>query len=282
MVGSEHLALLLRGAGPGRAPRRRRAGRGVPDRPRASWAPRPSAPTRSSTTSSASTARSTASRVHDFTKVDAALERLLETGLRPVIELSFMPRDAGVGPGPDRVRLPRDHLAAPRPRAGGRRSSRRSSATSSTRFGRDEVARWPFEVWNEPNLRGLLDAARSPTTSRCTTRRARAVKRGRSARSASAARRPRRPAGSTTCSSTAATAGVPVDFLSTHTYGMPPLDLRPIAARYGARRHPAAVDRVGHLADPRRAGQRQRLGRAARRPRHALGGRPAGRARRTG
>ena len=27
--------------------------------------------------------------------------------------------------------------------------------------------------------------------------------------------------------------GVPVDFLSTHTYGMPPLDLRPIAARYG-------------------------------------------------
>jgi xylan 1,4-beta-xylosidase len=28
-------------------------------------------------------------------------------------------------------------------------------------------------------------------------------------------------------------AGVPVDFLSTHTYGMAPLDLRPIAARYG-------------------------------------------------
>jgi xylan 1,4-beta-xylosidase len=31
----------------------------------------------------------------------------------------------------------------------------------------------------------------------------------------------------------AADADVPVDFLSTHTYGMPPLDLRPIAARYG-------------------------------------------------
>jgi xylan 1,4-beta-xylosidase len=31
----------------------------------------------------------------------------------------------------------------------------------------------------------------------------------------------------------AAGADVPVDFLSTHTYGLPPLDLRPIAARFG-------------------------------------------------
>ena len=32
---------------------------------------------------------------------------------------------------------------------------------------------------------------------------------------------------------------MPVDFLSTHTYGLPPLDLRPIPARYGRAELPA-------------------------------------------
>ena len=39
--------------------------------------------------------------------------------------------------------------------------------------------------------------------------------------------------GSTTCWPHAVETGAPIDFLSTHTYGNEPLDLRPIAARYG-------------------------------------------------
>ena len=71
--------------------------------------------------------------------------------------------------------------------------------------------------------------------------------------SASVGRRPPRSAGSTTCSSTAETNDVPIDFLSIHTYGMPPLDLRPVTARYGTPGPPALVDRMGREREARRA-----------------------------
>ncbi|HEY8800802.1 MAG TPA: hypothetical protein VIM20_09400, partial [Candidatus Limnocylindrales bacterium] len=36
--------------------------------------------------------------IHDFSKVDEVMDRLLETGLRPIVELSFMPRDIAADP----------------------------------------------------------------------------------------------------------------------------------------------------------------------------------------
>ena len=39
-----------------------------------------------------------AGAIHDFSKVDQVLDRLLETGLRPIVELSFMPFDLAAEP----------------------------------------------------------------------------------------------------------------------------------------------------------------------------------------
>ena len=232
MVGSEHLALLLRGEGPG--------GRHVGDElaeafriARAELGARvASAPTRSSTTSSACTARSTASRVHDFDtrrrRPGAAPRDRPAAGRRAVVHAP-RPRRR---PRADRVRLPRDHLAAARPRARGRRSSRRSSATSSSAFGRDEVAALAVRGLERAQPARLLVGRPSPTYFDLYDATARAVKRvdprvPRRRPVDGGGRLGRRPA--------RARAGTrrPGRLLSTHTYGMPPLDLRPIAARYG-------------------------------------------------
>jgi len=168
--------------------------------------------------------------VHDFSKVESVLDRLLATGLRPIVELSFMPRDLAADPYATVfaygaiISPPRDHdrWAA---------LVRDLVAHLAERYGRDEVRQWAFEVWNEPNLQLFWSAAESDYF-RLYEVTARAVK------SVDGAFRVGGPA--------TAAAGwiddlldhcragdVPLDFLSTHTYGMAPLDLRPIAARHG-------------------------------------------------
>ena len=99
------------------------------------------------------------------------------------------------------------------------------------RFGRDEVRRWPFEVWNEPNLK-VFWAADQAAYFDLYDATAHAVK------SVDGAIRVGGPATAAVgwvddLLHHAAGSGVPLDFVSTHTYGLPPLDLRPILARAG-------------------------------------------------
>jgi xylan 1,4-beta-xylosidase len=166
--------------------------------------------------------------VHDFERVDAALERLLGTGLRPIVEVSFMPRDLAADP--DATVFDYRGIISP-PRDVERWSGLVVALVRhlAERFGRDEVRGWPFEVWNEPNLKvfwagdqaayfALYDAT------------ARAIK------SVDPAIQVGGPATAAVgwvddLLAHAAASGVPVDFVSTHTYGLPPLDLRPITAR---------------------------------------------------
>ena len=99
------------------------------------------------------------------------------------------------------------------------------------RYGRDEVRRWGFEVWNEANLDVFWSGTRDEYL-RLYDLSARAVK---SVDATFPVGGPASAAGKWVdellahCRST----GVPIDFVSTHTYGNAPLDLRPIAARYG-------------------------------------------------
>ena len=167
--------------------------------------------------------------VYDFERVDAALDRLLATGLRPVVELSFMPRD--LASEPDRTVFDYKGIISP-PRDLGRWSDLVSAFVAHLieRFGRDEVRRWAFEVWNEANLRvfwsadeaayfDLYDASVNAVRSVDPTLRV---------------------GGPATAAvgwvddllAHVAETGVPLDFVSTHTYGLPPLDLRPITARF--------------------------------------------------
>jgi xylan 1,4-beta-xylosidase len=229
MIGSEHLALLLRGAGPG--------GRHVGDElAEAFRIAREELGARSVRAhaifhDSLGVYREVEGRaVYDFDKVDAALGRLLETGLRPVIELSFMPLDLAAEP--DKTVFDYRGIISP-PRDMDAWSALVTAFTQhlGERFGRDEVRRWPFEVWNEANLR-VFWAADQAAYFDLYDATARAVK---------AADPAIRVGGPGTAAvgwvddllSHAAETGSPVDFVSTHTYGLPPLDLRPILARFG-------------------------------------------------
>jgi xylan 1,4-beta-xylosidase len=168
--------------------------------------------------------------VLDFARTDAVFDRLLATGLEPLIELSFMPRD--LASDPDRTTFDYRGIISP-PRDDGRWGAviERFVRHLVERYGRAAVAGWPFEVWNEPNLQlfwsgtesayfALYDAA------------ARAIK----------AVDPAFLVGGPATSAVgwvddllehATVTGAPLDFISTHTYGPAPLDLRPVVRRHG-------------------------------------------------
>ena len=99
------------------------------------------------------------------------------------------------------------------------------------RYGSDEVRRWAFEVWNEANLDVFWSGTREEYL-RLYDVSVRAVK---SVDAALIVGGPASAAGKWVdellahCRAT----GSPIDFVSTHTYGNAPLDLRPIAARHG-------------------------------------------------
>jgi xylan 1,4-beta-xylosidase len=168
--------------------------------------------------------------VYDYERVDAAYDRLLATGLRPFVELSFMPRD--LASDPERTTFHYRGIISP-PRDPDRWSALVVDFAGHlvSRYGREQVRRWPFEVWNEPNLR-LFWTATEAEYLELYDATARAV---RSVDDALAVGGP----------STAAVgwvddllhhisqSGAPLDFISTHTYGASPLDLRPVAARFG-------------------------------------------------
>ena len=161
--------------------------------------------------------------VYDWSGVDRVYDIVRSVGMRPVVELGFMPRDLARDPSRtvfayrgiisppkdwdrwgDLVRALVDHLVS--------------------RYGRAEVRdHWSFEVWNEPNL-SVFWSGTPEEYWRLYEVTARAVK------SVDPALRVGGPA-------TAAVGWIddqlrvdaPVDFVSTHVYGSPPLDLRPLA-----------------------------------------------------
>ena len=229
IIGSEHLALLLRGKGPG--------GRNVGDElaeafriVRAELGVE-SVRAHAIFHDSLGVYREVdGAPVHDFERSDAALERLLATGLGPVIELSFMPRDLASDPAVT-VFDYRGIISPPRD------PDRWSALVVAfvehlrARFGADEVRRWPFEVWNEPNLKVFWSADEAAYFDLYDVT-ARAVK------SVDPAIQVGGPATAAVgwvddLLAHVAEEGVPVDFISTHTYGLSPLDLRPITARAG-------------------------------------------------
>ena len=278
LVGSEHLALLLRGPGPG--------GRHVGDELAESFRI-----ARRELGAEGVRAHAILHDVlgvyrevdgeprHDFTKVDAVLDRLLETGLRPVMELSYMPRD--LASDPDRTVFDYRGIISP-PRDLGRWEALVEALVRhlDDRYGTAEVARWPFEVWNEPNLSVFWSGTESDVLRAVRRHRARreareplVPRRGTIDRGGRLGRRPPR----------ARPRGRRPGRLPQHPHvrdgtAGPATDRRPLRRTRPA----AAVDRVGHLADPQRPGQRQRLGSAARGPRDALGGGPARTRSRTG
>ena len=168
--------------------------------------------------------------VHDFSGIDRIYDRVLEIGLRPIVEIGFMPRD--LARDPSKTVFEYDAIISP-PHDWDRWQALVQDLTAHLveRYGREEVRTWGFEVWNEANLE-VFWAGTPDEYLRLYDITAAAVKSvDRSF-----------PVGGPASAAAgwldllldhAQGSESPVDFLSTHTYGNAPLDLRPLAARHG-------------------------------------------------
>ncbi len=166
----------------------------------------------------------------DFTRVDALYDQLLGLGLRPVVELSFMP--AAIARDPDQtVFTYRGIISPPRVWSEWHDVVRALVTHLVERYGIDEVATWGFEVWNEPNLEVFWTGTRDDYL-RLYDESARAVK---SVDPRLQVGGPSTAAGEwvETLASHSRTTGVPLDFVTTHTYGNLPIDVRPSLSRNG-------------------------------------------------
>ena len=89
--------------------------------------------------------------VYNFSYVDQVYDGLEAAGVRPIVELSFMPRD--LARSELRHTFWYHPIVAP-PKDYGRWDALMSAFARHliARYGIAEVSRWYFEVWNEPNL----------------------------------------------------------------------------------------------------------------------------------
>lgn len=170
-------------------------------------------------------------RLHfDFELVDALYDELLQIGMRPVVELSFMP--AAVARDPDEtVFAYRGIISPPRDWSEWRQVVQSLVEHLVARYGLDEVRQWPFEVWNEPNLEVFWTGSRDDYL-RLYDESAAAVK---------AVDPKLRVGGPSTAAAEwietltahAEQDGVALDFVTSHTYGNLPLDTRGSLRRHG-------------------------------------------------
>ena len=88
--------------------------------------------------------------LYSFFNADKIWDFLLSIGMKPFIELSFMPTT--LASGPDTVFRYQGNVTPPRDYGQWSAFIRKIAAHWVERYGIDEVRSWYFEVWNEPNL----------------------------------------------------------------------------------------------------------------------------------
>ena len=167
---------------------------------------------------------------YDFDGIDDVYDRLVEMGLCPIVELSFMP--AALARDPDAtVFTYRGVISPPKDWSEWYHLVSALARHLVVRYGIDEVSAWGFEVWNEANLEVFWTGTRDEYL-RLYEEAARAVKevdeRLRVGGPGSAAGEWIEPLLDYTSARR-----VPLDFVSTHTYGNLPIDLRAMLERYG-------------------------------------------------
>ena len=154
---------------------------------------------------------------YNFTNVDQIYDGLLADGIRPFVELSFMPQDLAATPERQGF-FYHPYIAPPKNWNRWGNLIRTFAEHLIARYGIDEVSQWYFEVWNEPNISFWAGQPKQDTYFHLYDVAARALK------SVSPRLRVGGPA-----TAQAAWAGafikhcadgkVPVDFVSTHVYG---------------------------------------------------------------
>lgn len=154
--------------------------------------------------------------VYDWIRLDALIDALLARRIRPFVELGFTPR--AMKTSDQTLFYWKGNTSHPEPRAWAAlvdafvRHARQ-------RYGVAEVRRWFFEVWNEPNLAGFWEKADQAAYLALYESSARTIK---------AIDPALRVGGPATAGAAwvpellafTAARGVPIDFVTTHTYGV--------------------------------------------------------------
>ena len=92
-----------------------------------------------------------------FTYLDRVFDFYREAGVRPFLELGFMP--GALASGSQTVFYWRGNTTPPRDMDAWTDLVKKTLLHLSERYGADEVAAWPCEIWNEPNLPGFWENA---------------------------------------------------------------------------------------------------------------------------
>jgi xylan 1,4-beta-xylosidase len=96
--------------------------------------------------------------VSSFHNAHVIWDFLLSIGMKPFVELSFMPEP--IASGRSTVFHYRANITPPRRYVDWAALVHELATSAVERFGASEVSTWPFEVWNEPNLRAFWRGTR--------------------------------------------------------------------------------------------------------------------------
>ncbi|WP_338111774.1 GH39 family glycosyl hydrolase [Sphingomonas naasensis] len=154
--------------------------------------------------------------IYDWTKIDQLYDALLGMGIKPFVELGFTPE--AMASSPQTIFFWKGNTSHPEPKAW-RALVDAFVRHLRSRYGEAEVRSWYFEVWNEPNLDGFWERADQRAYFDLYEASARAIK---------AIDPQLRVGGPATAGAAwvpefldfAATRGLSVDFVATHTYGV--------------------------------------------------------------
>jgi xylan 1,4-beta-xylosidase len=155
--------------------------------------------------------------VYNFSYLDQSYDGLLANGVRPFVELSFMPKKLAAKEMLHAFWY-KPTIAPPKDYAKWDDLITHFAQHVIDRYGIDEVSQWYFEVWNEPNLDFWGGDPRQPTYFELYDHTARALK------AVSSKLRVGGPASAQAAWADAflkhcADENVPVDFVSSHVYG---------------------------------------------------------------
>ena len=154
--------------------------------------------------------------VFDFNGIDKLYDALLARRIRPFVELGFTP--LALASSPLKIFYWEGNTSHPEP-TGWVALIDAFTRHLLARYGAAEVRQWYFEVWNEPNLDGFWERADQPAYFDLYTRTAKAIK---------AIDAQLRVGGPSTAGAAwvpeflahAKATNTPVDFVTTHTYGV--------------------------------------------------------------
>lgn len=90
--------------------------------------------------------------VYNFAYVDEVYDGLLKNGVRPVVEISFMPKKLAFNPDALHAFWYKQNVSPPKSWERWDGLITALARHLVDRYGEEEVARWYFEVWNEPNI----------------------------------------------------------------------------------------------------------------------------------